>query len=190
MYPTDSIILNEGSNSIIVHWNEGIVRKKIKRQHSTGLDIKTQKKIHKIAEVILQSMDILKTPRLYHEYYSSEYYLMDEVDTKVPIWLGDPETRGQYDKEFIVTLTTELQRFWQGMWNYGYAAWDFELYLQPGGEVIILDFDKFGKRSLTNPSNKASVNMSFRNICFPRGFADEFSHTILDNFNPSRISYM
>ena len=207
MYPMDPNSINEGSNGHIVHWKEGIVRKKIKRQHDSGLDIKTQKEIHKIAEVILQSMTILKSPRLHNDRNYPTYYLMEDVDTEEPIWLGDPETHEQHNKEFILLLTDELQRFWQSMWNYGYAAWDFELYLQPPdlwpdakeakATVMILDFDKFGKRLLTNPSNKASVIMPFKNsdwffnnICFPRGFADEFSHTIMDHFNPSRISYM
>ena len=85
------------------------------------------------------------------------------------------------------------------MWNYGYAPWDFELYLQPDSRVMILDFDKFGKRLLSNPKDtEPCVRMPFEknfqgffdHICFPEGFTDGFPHTIMEHFHPSRISYM
>ena len=212
-------IINEGRNGNIVNWKEGIVRKILKRQQDSGLPIFQQKEIHKIAEDILQSMNILnlvndqsidpsyqwnkilRTPLLRNDPIISGYYLMEKINMDKPLWLGDPITLTQYDKKFILTLTNELQRFWQSMWNHGYAAWDFELYLQPDGTVVLLDFDKFGKRLLTNVDSnivEPSIHMPFKTdignwffdtICFPYGFENEFSHTILDHFNPSRISY-
>jgi len=192
--------IQEGSRGIILSWNSGIVRKKLKKQKNPTLNLQEQKNIHNIAESITKHLHILKVPKLHIDYIYPLYYLMEKVDTEEPIWLGDPLVHTQYTSIFLKNLKKELQNFWQSMWNYGYAAWDFELYEQPDGRVILLDFDKFGKRLLTNPSptypsvymplqRSTDINF-FEHICFPHEFTDDFPHTIMEHFLPSRISYM
>uniref|UniRef100_A0A6C0KP71 Uncharacterized protein n=1 Tax=viral metagenome TaxID=1070528 RepID=A0A6C0KP71_9ZZZZ len=192
--------IQEGSSGIIISWNSGIVRKKLKKQQNPTLTLQEQKNIHNIAESITKQLHILKVPKLYIDFLYPAYYLMEKVDTEEPIWLGDPLVYSQYNSKFLKDLKKELHTFWQSMWNYGYAAWDFELYLQPDDRVILLDFDKFGKRLLTNPSltdpsvymplQIMTANNFFDHMCFPHGFTDDFPHTIMEHFLPSRISYM
>ena len=173
--------IQEGTSSRIVPWKNGIVRKRIKRQSNT-LSIKEQIHIHKIAETIIKEFYILTTPHLYYDMAYPGYYLMEEIDVEEPIWLGSC----MYDP-----VIKELQTFWQSMWNHNYAAWDFELYRQPDGRVMIIDFDKFGIRleSSVKMPIQTKFEWFFDHICFPQEFTKEFPHTIMEYFHSSRISY-
>jgi hypothetical protein len=71
------------------------------------------------------------------------------------------------------------------MWEAGFAPWDFELYVQRNGRVILLDVDKFGFRrdlgaaaggapsSGTEPVQMPvplALDTFFHHPCFPRDF--------------------
>ena len=189
----------EQSNSIITHWNFDIVERKQNTQVLTGRHVQVQKKIHKIAEGLLRSTILLKVPELYDEVNHPYQYLMKEIDMEEQLWLGDPYTHSHYDPRFLSAITNEVQQFWQGMWNSGYAAWDFKLYLQPNGIIMIDDFENFGLRLQSKLSEiRPSIHMPFKtpltdffdHVCFSYDFEKEFSHTILEHFNTSRISYL
>jgi hypothetical protein len=64
------------------------------------------------------------------------------------------------------SLTFELASLWKALYKKGYIALDFELYLQPDGRVIIVDFDKFKKHI----SGTVVEDGFFIHPCFPRGF--------------------
>jgi hypothetical protein len=151
--------MQEGTSSTIERWKPGIIQKKQKRR-SFSLSVLEQRKIHRIIYDCLKTYKILKTPKIYYDTDNPNAYLMQEINTDNPIWLGDPSTYASYSPEYIAALIKELQQLWKHLWNSGYSAWDFELYVQPNNNVMILDFDKFGKK----------INYFFDHICFPQGF--------------------
>lgn len=129
---------------------------------TTSLSIDTQKYIHTTLLHILSSPAyiLLRVPKLIP---NSDEYEMEKIDTRRPILLGAMGTQVicQKTKE---RLCQELNYAWIALYEEGYAAWDFELYKQPDGTIMILDFDKF----------KAAGTLSedfFKHPCFPRGFS-------------------
>jgi hypothetical protein len=62
---------------------------------------------------------------------------------------------------------------------------------QGNKDVMIIDFDKFGKRipHLMMPI-QTPLEDFFDHICFPPRFTNNFPHTVMEHFHPSRISYM
>jgi len=88
---------------------------------------------------------------------------MEKIDTRRPIILGAMGTQVICPKT-KERLIKELKYAWLTLYEEGYAAWDFELYKQPDGTIMILDFDKFREAgSLTEEF--------FKHPCFPRGFS-------------------
>jgi len=63
-------------------------------------------------------------------------YKMEHVDTSRPIFLA-------LEPSPTPLLLTELTRAWLLFWRAGFAAYDFELYIQPDGTTVLLDFDSF-----------------------------------------------
>jgi hypothetical protein len=126
----------EGSNGIVEDTSSRTVTKRCKRK-ATGYPADVQKEIHKEALGILADpfYTILKVPFL----VEGPLYEMQRIDVDTPIFLGESGLS-------FPRLTEELMSFWRSMWYlHGYAAWDFELYLQEDGSVMMIDFDKFKK---------------------------------------------
>jgi hypothetical protein len=185
--------IQEGSSSMILPWKHNTIQKKRKKSANT-LTLFEQRVIHGIIENLTQKTKVLKTPKLYNDFKYPNHYIMEKINTDTPIWLGDPHIHLHYETLFMKTLLHEIQDLWKNMWNYGYAPWDFELYIQPNKEVMIIDFDKFGKRishtnSLMMPL-QTPLEDFFDHICFPPRFTNNFPHTVMEHFHPSRISYM
>jgi len=80
-------------------------------------------------------------------------------------------------------LADEVRRLWLRLWEDGFAAWDFELYLQPDGKVMMIDFDRFGYRMyLENLLGHIPIDRRihlpitikpgtfFQHVCFPTDF--------------------
>ena len=130
---------------------------------STSLPIDIQKHIHTTLLHILSqpAYILLRVPKLIP---NPDEYEMEKIDTRRPIILGAMGTQiiCQKTKE---RLCQELKYAWLALYEEGYAAWDFELYKQPDGTIMILDFDKF-KQSGTLAED------FFKHPCFPRGFSE------------------
>jgi len=157
--------IDTGSNGIILPIGGGWVEKKLRRSvsgRSRGRGLEEQKHIHRLVESILRGDDykILRTPLLHPT--PGAKYIMEEICTRKPLWLSDVESRNLFDTNLVNDTEAELRRFFSTLWRtHRLAAWDFELYVQPDGRVVILDFDKF----------KTQIDEHFFDYaCFPRNF--------------------
>lgn len=123
--------IDEGASSKIFKTPFGVV--KIAKRKSKTHDTVTQRRIHEIAENVLSDpkYKVLKVPALSA---NRSQYEMEDVDTKIPVW----QPTGP--------VAEELLSFWREMWEKGLALYDFELYLQPNGTTMLLDFDSTGFR--------------------------------------------
>jgi hypothetical protein len=123
----------------------------------------TEKEIHTTLLHILSNPAyiLLRVPKLIP---NRDEYEMEKIDIRRPIILGFLGT--QYicakTKE---RLCKELNYAWLALYKEGYAAWDFELYKQPDGTIMMIDFDKF------RPSGSIPEGF-FNHPCFPRGFSN------------------
>jgi hypothetical protein len=192
----DEMPIDMGVNGIIIpSANGNIVRKKMRR-NAIGNSIDIQIEIHRMAQQILRdenNFTILRAPYLnwppgralgvngMHPTNGTnqqeDEYWMERIDTSRPLWLGDQDSVTCYPEDMIRDLIRELARYWQQMQTRGYAAWDFELYVQHDNSVIILDFDKYARcsdtLSYTMPSRiRLRSEHFFQHICFPPGFAE------------------
>lgn len=182
--------LDEGANGLIIPLPDGYtVRKKVRR-NARGHDAMTQKRLHSLAVRTLvdnNNFDILRTPYLHEDEDRPDHYIMQRIQTNHPLWLGDPDSRrsiGQMgldidlQPDFLETLERELVRFWAMMWGHGFAPWDFELYLQRSGRVMIVDYDKWGFRVSAQGAERvqppaglpAATHNFFCHPCFPPEF--------------------
>ena len=135
------------------------------------LTLQKQKTIHRLIQHILGTYQFLKVPELLDEPYTPRYR-MRRILTNRPLYLGLQSH----------LIADELIQLWKELWNLGYVAWDFELYVQPDGTVMIIDFDRFGyKISLPdnqNPSLEEQIHLPitippgtfFKHVCFPVDF--------------------
>jgi hypothetical protein len=170
--------IDEGNNGRIYKTVFGV--QKIQKRRSSGHDIVTQRRIHGLAYTVAESLnlDCLFIPRV-----SSNVgiYEMEFIDTSKVIYLGDPvNSTGRMDMELRSLVHEEVKDLWLALWERGFAAWDFELFLQPDGRVALIDFDKFGFRQtgpidvilLPNLGIKTAFTLTtfFQNACFPPRF--------------------
>jgi len=148
----------EGSNGIVRESSATTVIKTC-RKKATGYTALQQREIHRIAFSILAnpSYTMLKTPFL----VDGPLYEMQKVEVDEPIFLANPEIISP-DVD-ISRLTGELVAYWKSMWAVGHAPWDFELYLQKDGTVMMLDYDKYKKKVDSN---------FFIHPSFPRNFEE------------------
>lgn len=184
----DSNFLDDGMNGRVYMTSRGVV--KIQKHKSLGHDVMTQKRLHHLAERIISEnqFKILSTPHVYLD--NLDKYEMDRIDTSRIIYPGDPNHGHPIDPELFETLSQELAIFWKIMFGSGFAAWDYELYLQPDGRVMLIDFDKFGFRMTSGPVSISMPNVMrgsrsllcvpdlrffFQNPCFPHDFVDRLT---------------
>jgi len=148
----------EGTNGTIRHHSETTVVKTCRRR-ATGYSADEQKEIHEIVLKILNNSfyTVLRAPYL----VKSSVYEMERVDVETPIFLGvEDRIPAGFD---LSRLIEELVCFWKALWSRGHAAWDFELYVQEDGSVVILDYDKF---------KKTLDSTFFIHPSFPRNFQE------------------
>lgn len=179
---TDVLFLNDGMNGrVYVAENGHII--KVQKRNSLGHDIMTQKRIHLLAERLINDLDlrILRVPHVY--FNSTNSYEMDYIYTKNIIYLGDPNHGYTLHESLHEKLSQELAILWIELFKAGFAAWDFELYLQLDGTVMLVDFDKFGFHMTSGPvsilmpssrrhSSLPHLHYFFQNPCFPHDFVE------------------
>lgn len=172
---------DQGMNGRVYQTESGRVIK-VQKRNALGHDILTQKRIHHLAERVVSDLG-LKTIRVPHVFLENlNGYEMELINTKKIIYLGDPNHGYPIDHELYNRVSHELTRLWIELFKAGFAAWDFELYLQPDGTVVLLDFDKFGFRMTSGPvsilmpssrrGGQAQIQFFFQNPCFPHDFVD------------------
>ena len=128
-----------------------------KKAQKGSLSLDEQKAIHAIIQET--SYTLLRAPVLVH----GDAYEMERIDIEKPIFLGCQGNVLEVDRDLLVS---ELATLWKALYKKGYMAWDFELYLQPDGRVVIVDFDKF------KVSSAYMDDSFFIHPCFPRGFKE------------------
>jgi len=126
--------IDEGKSGVIYLMSPEIVMK-VPRNHG---GVTEQKRIHRICEKLLRTSPIpfyiLRIPVLNDP--DSSMYTMERVDTSRPIFLA-------LEPSPTPLLIEELTRAWILFWRAGFAAYDFELYIQSDGTTVLLDFDSF-----------------------------------------------
>jgi hypothetical protein len=190
----DEIPLDAGANGLIIPSPNGnLVRKKMRR-NAIGNPIDVQMRIHRIAQQILidqNNFTTLRAPYLRSSAQAAggagpDEYWMERIDTSQPLWLGDQDSVNCYSQNLVEDVRLELTRFWGDMWRRGYAPWDFELYVQRDRSVVLLDFDKFGRRAEGDQVQmpyRVSVppDRFFTHICFPPGFSERVANPFRTN---------
>jgi hypothetical protein len=162
--------VNEGAHGKIFKTPFGVV--KIGKRRSKTLDTVTQRRIHRFAETVLSDpkYTTLRVPRLSTDLTR---YEMELVNTRLEIWQATEKS-----------LVQELICFWSEMWSLGFALYDFELYQQPDGRVVVLDFDATGFRmkkidgseSVHNQGKNIAACDFFLHPCFPPDFEKYLLH--------------
>ena len=158
------------SHGVILRVSSTVVEKL--RFRDDCLTLYKQKAIHRLIEHILRTdtYQFLSVPELFDDPHTSRYR-MRRIRTNSPLYLGI-ETN---------TIASEVTLLWKELWALGYAAWDFELYLQPDGTVMIIDFDRFGIKiqdQQRNLSIQEQIHLPitipsgtfFNHVCFPSEF--------------------
>jgi len=159
------------SHGVILRVSQSVVEKM--RFREDCLTLQKQKKIHRLIQHILgsDSYQFLKVPELLDE-PNTPRYRMRRIMTKNPVYLGLHAN----------AIAEEVKQLWIELWNLGYVAWDFELYRQPDGTVMIIDFDRFGYKiqipDNQNPSIEEQIHLPitippgtfFNHVCFSPGF--------------------
>lgn len=165
------------SHGVILRVSQSVVEKL--RFREDCLSLQNQKTIHRLIQHILQSdfYQFLKVPELLDEPNASRYR-MRRIMTKNPMYLGLQTNHN---------IAAEVKQLWKELWELGYAAWDFELYRQPDGTTMIIDFDRFGyKISLPdnqNPTLEEQIHLPitippgtfFNHVCFPENFVSRLN---------------
>jgi len=160
------------SHGVILRESPNAVEKM--RFREDCLTLQKQKTIHRLIQHILRTdtYQFLKVPELLDEPYTPRYR-MRIIKTTRPLYLG---------LETNHNIAAEITLLWKELWALGYVAWDFELYWQPDGTVMIIDFDRFGYKihlpDNQNPSLEEQIHLPitippgtfFNNVCFPAGF--------------------
>lgn len=125
--------------------------------------IQTQKRIHRLcADALTRSPEtiyFIRIPAL--EDPDTPSYTMQRVDTSCPIY-----SEGIAAEPLLIA---QLVLAWKAFWAAGFAAWDFDLYLQSDGTVVLLDFDSFGFR---HDGDALPPPPFFENSCFPPHFRE------------------
>jgi hypothetical protein len=121
-------------------------------------DIITQKRIHRLLSQVMDelSCSLFCVPKLLDD---SEKYEMERFNDRENVYIG---MLSQYDnyKEYL----QEFLQIWRRMWYYGFALYDFTLWRQEDGTLVMIDFDHTGFRMTEGP----------RLFSFPKSFNEEY----------------
>lgn len=172
--------IDQGNNGRIYETPFGV--KKMQKRGSEGHDILTQKRIHSYAASLIKDLNLQKLwIPLINEMNTNEYE-MQKISTKKIIYPGSPNDGELLLHDDFEKLFHELAILWIYLWKNGFAAWDYELFLQSDGKIALIDFDKFGfhmtsgPRSVTMPLNSRGSGFKtayfFQNPCFPHDFIE------------------
>lgn len=117
-------LVDEGSTSWVYLIEPKKTVKKVLKRGTKGLTAYEQFKIQSIAHKITCDFKELFVPKSLS--WSKYSYTMEYVDTNKP-----------------VNTSTELNEFCKIIKQYGYIAFDYEMYLQPDGRIALIDFGRF-----------------------------------------------
>jgi hypothetical protein len=149
------------------------------------LDIITQKRIHDLTFRTIQELGlkILETPEIDHSYTTD--YKFRPFATNHRVNLSDRNSGDYIQDSFAEAIEDELVTLWIALWEKGFAAWDFELFLQRNGKVMLAYYNRFGFRMTSGPRSielpktfedpetgicVPDLRFFFHNKCFPRNF--------------------
>jgi hypothetical protein len=178
---TQSQMADFGSHGIIIPMNTKVEKKS---RRSTGHSIEVQMTIHRIVQNILRqgNYNHIRVPLLSD--VNPRRYKMERISTWRPVVLGEAESSMRVPN--LDEVNQELVRLWIEIWENGYAAWDFDLFLQADGKIVLLDFDRFGLRMSNQPPYmplQIPVGSFFNHSCFPTDFkmrVQDQIHEVLD----------
>ncbi len=160
-------------------------------------DTLTQKRIHDLTYRLIQELGlrVLKTPQINYNIHPGDYEY-EEIHTNSPIYLGDRMHGVELAPMFYEDVCNELIILWWALWERGFAASDFDLYLQPDNTVMLTNYNSFGFRMTTGPvsillpqfqqdpeRSKSRLRYFFEPSCFPRDFVRRLY--ILNRFPPA-----
>ena len=164
--------MDYGSHGIIIPHGRTVEKKS---RRSTGHSIQLQMTIHRITQNIISqgNYNHIRVPILSD--VNATKYKMEKISTRRPLILGEPESCRSF--QTIRELKNELVCLWVSLWEQGYAAWDFDLFVQDD-KVVLLDFDRFGFRMhrMSGMPNgvdlplQIPVGSFFNHACFPTDF--------------------
>jgi len=165
--------------------------------HSENIhDIQTQKRIHNLTYRLIQDLEleVLKTPRIIHENLAG--YECETIHTGSPLYLGDRMHGVELSPMFYEEVCNEFLILWWALWEKGFAAYDFQLYLQPDNTVMLTGYHSFGFRMTTGPvsillpefqrdpeRSQSRLRYFFEPACFPTDFVRRLA--ILNRFPPA-----
>lgn len=167
--------MDYGSHGIIICRGR-TVEKKTRR--TTGHPIQVQMTIHRVVQTIINqgNYDYIRVPILYDVNPMRPMrpmpYKMERISTRYPLILSEPDSCRITDIQSIRNVKNELVRLWVQLWELGYAAWDFDLFVHDG-KVVLLDFDRFGIRTPNQVPDlplQIPVGTFFNHSCFPTDF--------------------
>ncbi len=143
-------------------------------------DITTQKRIHRLlSRVIAENYcSLFHVPELIEP--ESDIYIVKVFDVSKKITIGMLSQYHNY-KDYL----REYLQVWRRMWYYGFALYDFNLYLQDDGTLVMSDFDHTGFRmtdgprlcSFPKPFNEEYL---FDHSCYPQYFLEK----VMDRYWP------
>lgn len=136
-----------------------------------GHDTLTQMRIHSLTERIFDESDIFKylgVPRLHFENNPTMFEL-EQIEVDQPILLSEI-----HKEEWAQPLIQEVVTAWAMLWSHGFALYDFKLYRQKTGKILLFDFEHFGfrqqigtKETITFPFEmKSPLQYFFHHPCF------------------------
>jgi len=160
-------MLDFGSTSSIYRVPFGVQKQTRKRDsgRKSFLSVEEEKQIHSRVFDLLKHpfYTILSTPRLNPD---SSKYEMEHIDTSIPLWLSLTPS--------IEDLTFEVACLWKALYREGWALYDFELYRQRDGRVMILDFNH------TKPASYIHEDaLFFLHPSFPKGAESLWAEDLL-----------
>jgi len=163
--------MDYGSHGIIIPHGSSVEKKS---RRATGHSIQLQMTIHRVVQNIINqgNYNHIRVPILSD--VNPNKYKMERISTRRPIILGEPDSCRTLGTTMIREMKNELIRLWIELWELGYAAWDFDLFVHDG-KVVLLDFDRFGFRMPRMPNGvdlplQIPVGTFFNHSCFPTDF--------------------
>lgn len=170
--------IDEGNNGRIYSTRFGV--KKHQKRNSSGHDILTQKRIHSLAYNLATGLNLKKLYVAKVNLENHYEYEMEKISTENIVYPGSPNHGTILFSQDQEVLLNELASLWIALWHQGFAAWDYELFLQPDGRIAMIDFDKFGFHmtsgpvSITMPCRGPGFKLEyfFQNPCFSYDFVN------------------
>jgi len=138
-----------------------------------GHDSLTQKRIHNLLDKVIDelSCSFFQVPTLLPS--EPDDYEMKHFDMTHPVYIG---MLAQSHTAMYPNILHEFISIWLRMWYYGFALYDFKLYIQPNGLITIANFEYTAFRMTEGPKLFGfpipfeTEDYIFEHPCFPQNF--------------------